>query len=325
MMPVCIRASSATELLRKVTAALVTDDGSWERSSPRGMPIREFRHCWYRLEDVSRCAAWLPGRKLNYAFMVAEFLWIFCGRDDLEMIGTYCKEIHKFSDDGKTFFGAYGPRWRGQIEDVVENLRRDPDSRQGVVSIWRPEALSTRFFEENAASDHLTRYTKDVPCTLSMQYLLRNGKLEAGVVMRSSDAWLGLPYDIFNFSMLMRAVASELKVEAGSLTMYLGSSHLYERNLEQARKVLGWERDEYDRNGQHPASRVFIAPPPGIECKRVEVAEEMIRGANDLQQVLFDGDVRKSWGALLSVLACHLDPDPSILCEPWDLLEETPF
>lgn len=335
MTPFCVRASSASELVRKVLASLVRDDvvdadprhdvysPIWEKNSPRGMPIREHRHVWYRLEDTRRCAAWLPGRKLSYPFMVAEFLWIFCGRDDLEMIGTYCKEIHKFSDDGRTLFGAYGPRWRGQIGAVVENLRRDPDSRQGVVSIWRPQALAAGEYDPSDASV-ATVPSKDVPCTLSMQYLIRNKKLEAGVVMRSSDAWLGLPYDIFNFSMLQRAVAEELGVQAGSLTMYIGSSHLYERNLEAAANVLKWERAQYEHGGLQPP--FIIQAPPGIKHEEVMLLEEIIRNSKKEDEVNQPNlIVPGAWADLLSVLVCHKYGDPSYLCYPWDTLEESPL
>ncbi len=328
---ISIQAQTASELVRRVLAGLTRDflnDNSWpiaqwEASSPRGMPIREYRHAWYRLEDVTRCAAWLPTRKLNYQFMAAEFLWIFCGRDDVEMISYYNKNIAQFSDDGKTFFGAYGPRWRGQIEAVVENLRRDPNSRQGVVSIWRPEAIQpihTTCGEGSECDDlNCLGVSRDVPCTLSMQYMIRNGRLEAGVVMRSSDAWLGLPYDIFNFSMLMRAVAAELNVQPGSLTMYIGSSHLYERNLEEAKRVLVQERARYDRNGDEPITRLVIPGPPGIECAGVTLAEEMIRNSDDPNDVILN-EKAHDWLPLLSVLASRHPWKTMKVCVPWDAL-----
>lgn len=309
-----LRGASASELLRKVLSALVEDGGTWDVNAPRGMPIREFRYAWLRLDDVSRCAAWLPGRKLNYPFMAAEFVWIFCGRDDLEMIGHYNKEIAKFSDDGKHFFGAYGPRWRGQIPAIVENLRRDHDSRQAVVSIWRPESLRAN---GEKMGDHIP--SKDVPCTLTMQYMLRNEKLEAAVVMRSSDAWLGLPYDIFNFAMLQRAVAAELAKEPGPLTLFIGSSHLYERNLEAARSVVSAELEYHNKYGTHPACLVQVPAPPGIDEYPIKGAEAAIRGGFMCADVP-DASRDPCWNSIVSILAYRNHRTTSLLAPPWDLV-----
>lgn len=231
-------ASCASELVAKVLDNLVNGP-NWDTVGPRGMATREIRHCWYRLRDPSRCATWLPGRDLNYSFMVAEWLWIFLGRDDVEMIGFYNENIKQFSDDGVNFWGAYGPQWRGQIGGVLERLRSDRDSRQGVIVIARAE-YNRPTWKRVGIIETPDRYlsTKDVPCTTTMQYLIRNGVLECGVTMRSSDAWLGLPYDIFNFCMLQRCVAAELNIRPGHLTIHIGSSHVYERDVEKAKHVV---------------------------------------------------------------------------------------
>lgn len=321
-----IEAADASSVLRQVLERLSSPAESshaWERNAPRGLPIRELRHCWYRLRDTTRCAAYLPLRRLNYSFMAAEFVWIFCGMDDVEMISYYNKEIARFSDDGKTFFGAYGPRWRGQIEVVAENLRRDPDSRQGVVGLWRPEALTAILDDVNDSGEFEARMpSRDVPCTLSMQYLIRNGRLEAGVVMRSSDAWLGLPYDLFNFSMLQRALAAELKVEPGALTLYIGSSHLYERDLERVREVLDAEARLFAA-GETDLERVPIPGLPGLESWRLERAERAVR--RDYADADVDkADAGEDWQELLSVLAYRKHKDATLVLSPWRELVTAP-
>lgn len=163
-------------------------------------------------------------RKLGYKFAAAEAWWILSGLDDVASIEAYSKEIASFSDDGQTFFGAYGPKVVQQLEYVTKTLARDPASRQAVISIWR----------ENPP------LSKDIPCTLSLQFLIRDSQLHLIVTMRSSDVWLGLPYDVFTFTMIAAAVMLRLNhvnllpVTLGSLTMQLGSSHLYERNAAEA-------------------------------------------------------------------------------------------
>src|SRR6185437_1604974 len=80
--------------------------------------------------------------------------------------------------------------------------------------------------------------TKDVPCTLTLQFFIRLGRLHTIVTMRSSDAFLGFPYDIYNFSMIGNTLAGELGVEVGTTTMQLGSFHLYERDWEAAKSIV---------------------------------------------------------------------------------------
>ncbi len=204
-------------------------------ASPRGQRTRERLGVQLQVTDLTQNILVHPVRDLNYRFMVAEFLWIMSGRDDVETLAAYNSEMRKFSDDGKTLSGAYGPRLRGremygirqdQLVWCVNKLKEDPDSRQAVATIWQP----------------CPPPDPDIPCTLSLQFLLRDNKLHCVATMRSSDAWLGLPYDFFTFSMIANCLAGELGAQPGSLTMQLGSSHLYERHWAKATELIArWE------------------------------------------------------------------------------------
>jgi thymidylate synthase len=162
-----------------------------------------------------------PARALSYKFAIAEWLWMAAGREDVVSIAKYNKNIAQFSDDGVTFAGAYGPRIAPQIPWALEQLAK-PGSRQAVIQVWSAAPAAS----------------KDIPCTLSWQLLARDGALHAVVTMRSSDIWLGAPYDFFNFSMLTSAAAGELGLATGELIFNLGSSHLYDRDREKAAEVL---------------------------------------------------------------------------------------
>lgn len=174
--------------------------------------------------DMRRPVLKVPARKLSYTFMAAEAYWILTGDDRVETIAPYNKNISQFSDDGVKFFGAYGPKILGQMEHVVKTLSRDPDSRQAGLTIWR----------ENPPE------TKDVPCTVAIFFSIRDHKLNAHVFMRSSDIWLGVPYDVFNFSMLSHMVCALLNTQwrreeqdalrPGNLYLTAASSHLYDTN-----------------------------------------------------------------------------------------------
>lgn len=169
----------------------------------------------------------IPSRELNYRFMAAEAYWILTGQQGLDELTPYCKRMAEFSDDGVTLSGAYGPRFISQARYVVDTLVNDNSSRQAVTTIW----------ERNP------RPSKDIPCTVSLQWLLRNNKLHCIAYMRSSDVWLGWPYDVFTFTMMtcyIIALANQKAMtgwELGNLRVMAGSQHLYKRDSEKAIKV----------------------------------------------------------------------------------------
>lgn len=177
-----------------------------------------------------------PRRKLSHRFACAEAHWILMGDDRVETIAPYAPSIAKFSDDGIRFYGAYGPRISEQVDGVIQKLNADVDTRQAVLSIWRPNPTDS----------------KDIPCTISTQWLIRNGMLHCVDTMRSSDAWLGWPYDVFNFSTLSLYILLELrelglKLELGTLYLNAGSQHLYDRNREDAEECLKyWKPTQLD-------------------------------------------------------------------------------
>lgn len=189
--------------------------------SPRGEHTLERLGVHYVLTDPRANIFVNEARKLNYRFMIAEWLWMAFGRDDVKTIAHYNPQIAKFSDNGIDFNGSYGVPIHRQLPYIVHKLRNDPDTRQAVIQIYNPP----------------TRRTKDVPCTLSMQFLMRDNKLVMMVNMRSSDVWLGLPYDIFNFTQIGEGLAAIMRkhytwetVQFDRLHLNLASSHLYERN-----------------------------------------------------------------------------------------------
>lgn len=190
--------------------------------SPRGMPCREILAAKLVLNDTYENILLSAPRNLSYRFMVAEWLWIWFGREDVASIVQYNRHLAQFSDDGVKFAGAYGPPVKKQFRRMVETLQKDADSRQAIIQIYSTP----------------TTFTRDVPCTLSLQFFIRNGYLHTIATMRSSDVWLGLPYDVFNFSMLANIAAGQLHVPLGHLTLNLGSGHLYESNVATAQQVL---------------------------------------------------------------------------------------
>jgi thymidylate synthase len=195
--------------------------------SPRGIKTKELLANTFCIE-MTDCVLTIRERALNYKFMAAEAYWILTGDNSVSGIAPFNPNIARFSDDGETFFGAYGPKIMGQIDYVVKTLREDPTSRRATLNIWR----------ENPPD------TKDYPCTNTMNFQIRNGALYMHVFMRSSDAWLGLPYDAFNFSMVSHYICAELNsmdpelnLVPGRLFLTMASSHIYEEHYLKANSI----------------------------------------------------------------------------------------
>ena len=213
-----------------------------DRVSPRGQPTKEILGVTIRVDNPLHNILWHPERDLNYKFMVAEFLWIMYGYDDVKTISQYNSKLVEYSDDGEVFWGAYGPAVQLNLPYVLKALEDDRESRQAVMEIWRTPWTPT----------------KDVPCTLTAQYLLRNDRLYSIVSMRSSDAYLGLPYDFFVFSQIQNTLCGLLQVNPGFLQFNLGSAHMYLRNEFFIDKMLDGMARVYG------SDRIYQSPPPDL-------------------------------------------------------------
>jgi thymidylate synthase len=209
---------SADWVFRRVLR-ITLDNGAVVR--PRGLETREMFH-QTTVVDLRRPLITHPARRLNYAFAAAEALWILDGSNDLARLTRVNAEMARYSDDGLTLSGAYGPRIAEQLGYVLRTLAADPASRQAVVTIWR----------ENPAP------SKDIPCTVALAFYLRDGTLHVHAFMRSNDLWRGWPYDTFSFSMLSVVLAHRLGARPGNLYLTAGSSHLYATDFDAARAFL---------------------------------------------------------------------------------------
>lgn len=201
---------------------------------PRGQATRELL-AYRTFVSMTAPVVLSRARRLGRKFMFAEAAWILSGDNRVSTIASYSKKISDFSDDGIRFFGAYGPPLRDQLGHVVRALRADPESRQAVVTLWRPNPP----------------VTKDLPCTVALQWLIREEQLHCVATMRSSDAWLGWPYDVFNFSTVSLAIWLELGRHfapqgLGNLYLTAGSQHLYERDANGALQCLKMQDDRED-------------------------------------------------------------------------------
>lgn len=214
-----MQASNFGDLYKTVIKTVLRDG---VKRHVRGFKTKELLCQTLVLTNPKDCLLTTPSRKLNEAFQVGEMVWILTGNDDLAQISYYNKNMAKFSDDGHVLAGAYGPRIHMQKRYIIDLLKKDPDTRQAVLTIWSPSP----------------KPSKDIPCTVMMHFLKNEmGDLDLIVYMRSNDIFLGLPYDISTFCCFLMLVAHEVGLSVGSYYHVAGSLHAYEHDFDKLEKI----------------------------------------------------------------------------------------
>lgn len=157
---------------------------------------------------------------------------------DAELDRQGAAKFLKLGEEGFEFQGvkaAYGYRWRNhfgrdQIRLAVEALRKDPSDRRCYVSAWDP------------AEDGLGALgQRNVPCPASFTFSVFNGELHSSFFIRSSDVFVGLPYDVMGHALLMDAVAHELRLRPGVMHVTLAHAHLYESHWDLTVEMMKQE------------------------------------------------------------------------------------
>lgn len=178
------------------------------------------------ISDPTRCIMRNEIRKLPMRYLIGEMLWYRAAQNTLDGIQNYTPAWDRMSDDGVHVNSNYG--WCihekfgfDQWNYIKELLKKDPATRQAIVHI-------------KTAEDSLSNPTKDMNCTLTLQFFIRDRALHLTVNMRSNDLWMGFPNDIFQFTAMQIQLAMELGVGIGIYTHNAGSLHLYERDYETA-------------------------------------------------------------------------------------------
>ena len=161
---------------------------------------------------------------------IGELLWYLSGKNKLGFITHYISVYKDESEDNETVYGGYGPRLfnhadkHNQVRNVIDLLKTRESSRRAVIQL---------FDAKDIASAH-----KEIPCTCTIQFLVRDEKLHMIVYMRSNDAFLGLPHDVFCFTMLQEIMARSIGVELGEYKHAVGSLHLYDSKINLTKQYL---------------------------------------------------------------------------------------
>jgi len=278
--------------------------------SPRGQKIKEKLGVRFEITNPRDRLPFITERNFSVSYIASESLWYFAGLDSTEWISKYSAFWSKISDDGKTANSAYGarifkphariagnvdPNWT-QWQGVIDELVADNDSRRAVIHIRSPQ-------------DTLLA-KKDVPCTLTLQFFLREDKLFLAVSMRSSDLVLGIGNDIPAFTLFQEAMALELSgclgrtIELGSYIHVSNSLHLYERNFNQVEDIL---KNKPTACPTFPMERMPTLPP----CEELLAYEKQLCDATtsvEIRNVLFKFEhagYDAYWCDWLKLLASH--------------------
>jgi thymidylate synthase len=194
----------------------VLDDG--DKAAPRGQATRELLGFTLRVEDPTNNVLTGVRKGYNAAIGAAEAAQLIGGVSNPALMVRISKNFGRFLDAG-SFHGAYGPRIKTQLPEVVRKLGNDEETRQAIIDIWRPQ-------------DDLWGSTVDLPCTLGFQFFIRDNRLIMHTRMRSNDVNWGVPYDIFQFTQLQLTVANALSFQPGEYIHSVGSMHVYEKDID---------------------------------------------------------------------------------------------
>jgi thymidylate synthase len=273
------------DLMRDVIESLQSNG---EPINPSQGPCRELRGVLLELTNPRARISRTETRGKLFSCL-GELCWYLGQSNQLEFIRYYITQ-YTDSADGDVVIGGYGPRlfaWKGlnQVNDVVETLRRKLDSRQAVIQLFDATDL---------AESH-----KSVPCTCTLQFMLRNNTLHMLTSMRSNDAYIGLPHDFFCFTMLQEIVSRTLSVELGIYKHVVGSLHLYDRNLDGSQQFL----DE----GVQSTTAAMPPMPQGDPWLAIQVllaAEEAIRSGQPWDNERLN-DIDPYWADLIRLLQIY--------------------
>lgn len=173
-------------------------------------------------------------KKVHLRSIIHELLWFLRGDTNIAYLHEHQVSIwDEWADANGDLGPVYGAQWRSwpapdgagidQVQQVIDTLRRDPDSRRLIVSAW------------NVAEIPRMRLA---PCHLLFQFHVAGGRLSCQLYQRSADVFLGVPFNIASYALLTHMVAQQVGLEVGDFIWTGGDCHLYVNHLEQAREQL---------------------------------------------------------------------------------------
>jgi len=176
----------------------------------------------------------LTTKKLHLKSIIYELLWFLRGDTNVRYLQEHGVRIwNEWADENGELGPVYGHQWRSwpdykggtidQIKNVVEMIKHNPDSRRMLVTAWNPAEV-----EDMALP----------PCHCLFQFYVAEGRLSLQLYQRSADSFLGVPFNIASYALLLQMIAQVTGLEAGEFIHTTGDTHLYLNHLEQAKLQL---------------------------------------------------------------------------------------
>ena len=176
----------------------------------------------------------LTTKKLHLKSIIYELLWFLRGDTNVHYLQEHGVRIwNEWADENGDLGPVYGHQWRSwpdynggtidQIQNVLDLIRNHPDSRRMIVSAWNPAEV-----EQMALP----------PCHCLFQFYVADGKLSLQLYQRSADTFLGVPFNIASYALLLQMMAQVSGLEPGEFIHTTGDTHLYLNHLDQARLQL---------------------------------------------------------------------------------------
>ena len=184
--------------------------------------------------DLSKGFPLITTKKIHLKSVIYELLWFINGDSNIDFLNSNGVSIwDEWADASGNLGRIYGVQWRSwkkndnshvdQLKNLIESLKNNPNSRRHIVSAWNVGEI-----DEMALP----------PCHCLFQFYLANNKLSCQLYQRSADAFLGVPFNIASYSLLMHMVAHVLNFEVGDFVYTVGDLHLYKNHIDQAKTQI---------------------------------------------------------------------------------------
>ena len=183
-------------------------------------------------------------KKIHLKSLVHELLWFLKGSTNIEYLQENGVRIwNEWADENGNLGPVYGHQWRNwnsegidQIQDVIDTLKSNPDSRRMLVSAWNPSVLpdTSVSFSENVSNNKAAL----PPCHAFFQFYVADNKLSCQLYQRSADVFLGVPFNIGSYALLTMMIAQVCGFEAGDFVHTFGDVHIYSNHKEQIKEQL---------------------------------------------------------------------------------------
>lgn len=184
--------------------------------------------------DLSKGFPLVTTKKVHLKSIIYELLWFLKGDTNIQYLKDHGVSIwDEWADKNGDLGPVYGAQWRSwkgadhqvidQISEVIDQIKKNPDSRRLIVSAWNVAEIPNMAL---------------APCHALFQFYVANGKLSLQLYQRSADVFLGVPFNIASYALLLMMVAQVCDLEVGDYVHSFGDVHIYNNHFEQVNKQL---------------------------------------------------------------------------------------